>query len=72
MAAPRARYAGAGFPTKVEGDSLEIEHLWRDEDETDWVVGMFTGGPSGVQTMRRFESQSSAEEFLAGLQCKPS
>ena len=50
----------------------DAARLWRDDDETDWVVGMSTGGPSGVEIMRRFESQSSAEEFLAGLQCKSS
>ena len=56
----------------MEQGTGQVFYLWRDEDETDWVVGMFTGGPSGVQTMRRSESQSSAEEFLAGLKCKPS
>ena len=56
----------------MEQGTGQVFYLWRDDDETDWVVGMSTGGPSGVEIMRRFESQSSAEEFLAGLQCKSS
>ena len=50
----------------------QVFYLWGYEDENDWVVGMFTGGPSAVQIMRRFESQFGAEEFLTGLQFKRS
>jgi hypothetical protein len=53
----------------MEQGTGQVFYLWRDEDETDWVVGMFRGWPSGVQIIRRFESNTGAEEFLAGLQC---
>jgi hypothetical protein len=52
----------------VEQGSGQVFYLWRDDDETDWVVGMFSGG--GIEIIRRFEAESGAEDFLAELQCK--
>jgi hypothetical protein len=55
----------------MERGSGQVFYHWRNEDSNDWAVGIFASGRAGVQTVRRFESESSAEEFLAELQCTP-
>jgi hypothetical protein len=55
----------------TEQGTGQVFYLWQDEDEDDWAVGIFAGGPRGVEIIRRFESMSDAEQFLAGLQCRP-
>jgi hypothetical protein len=46
---------------------LEQGYLWQDEDENDWVVGIFSGETGGVENFRRFESKSNGEEFLSTI-----
>ena len=37
----------------MEQGTGQVFYLWRDEDETDWVVGMFTGGRMRRQRPKR-------------------
>jgi hypothetical protein len=56
----------------MEQGTGQVFYLWQDEDENDWALGMFDGAQGGVEIIRRFDFKSNAEEFLAGLRCKPS
>jgi len=55
----------------MEQGTGQVFYLWQDEDEKDWALGMFAGATGGVDIIRRFDSRSNAEEFLAELHCKP-
>jgi hypothetical protein len=57
--------------TYMEQGTGQVFYLWQKEDENDWAVGIFDGGRGGVEVLRRFDSKSNAEEFLAELRCKP-
>jgi hypothetical protein len=55
----------------MEQGTGQVFYLWQDEDENDWALGMFDGAQGGVEIIRRFDSKSNAEEFLAELRCGP-
>jgi hypothetical protein len=55
----------------MEQGTGQVFYLWQDEDENDWALGMFDGAQGGVEIIRRFDSKSNAEEFLAELRRGP-
>jgi hypothetical protein len=48
----------------VQRGSGQVFYVWQDDDSGRWVLGMFVGGPEGIQPIGRFDSKVDAEAHL--------
>ena len=55
----------------VQSGSGQVFYVWQDDDSGQWIVGMFVGGPEGIQPLAVFGSKSEAEAYLTNSNCMP-
>jgi hypothetical protein len=53
----------------VQKGSGQVFYVWQDDASGKWVVGMFAGGPEGIQPLGRFNSKEEAQAQL--VECDP-
>jgi hypothetical protein len=50
----------------VQRGSGQVFYVWQDDDSGKWFLGVFVGGPEGIQPIGRFDSKAAAEAHLVG------